>query len=129
MVRDSTIVWFVLIVMLIFFIGFLVESHGNLSDDLNHIEVICAITDIDPFYNCNEKWVLYFYDLDDVWDQCHPESKDVFHMGIVGCATFDDERGYSAIYSNKYFENSHTGQTVLQHELDHLKCRCNFHVN
>ena len=92
------------------------------------IMLMCALTDEEPYYNCDEKWVIYLIpSVGDVYEYCYPDQKNSFHMGVAGCATFDDERGHWAIIGNQLHMKSHTGQSVLAHELLHLKCRCNFH--
>jgi len=89
---------------------------------------MCAFTDSDPFYNCDEKWVVYWYPQEkDVFKYCYPEVKKL-HWFILGCAEFDDERGHSIIIgsaANEMYRDSE--ETVFQHEIRHLKCRCNFH--
>ncbi|HSB83896.1 MAG TPA: hypothetical protein VLD64_05360 [Nitrosarchaeum sp.] len=38
------------------------------------IIVMCVLTEIDPFYDCNEKWTIYLHD--DAW-------KDVNNMELM----------------------------------------------
>lgn len=123
--KHSTLALLIISSLLILFVLFLSEAQAQIPVDI-YIMVMCATTDVDPFYNCDEKWVLYYYpNISDVYELCH--QKQAFHMAVAGCATYDDERGHSLILGSHVNSKSHTGQSVLEHELLHLKCRCNFH--
>ena len=89
------------------------------------IFLICAFF-ADGAIDCDEKWVVYVYDIPDVYKYCYPNAKGLHHF-IVGCAIFDDERGHTIILSNN--PNTHTGDGTLWHEVKHLQCLCNFHAN
>lgn len=86
---------------------------------------ICAVL-ASGGYDCDEKWAIYVYDDMDVWKYCYPGVRS-FHLSIAGCGTFDNMRGHSIILGNSGYGTSHTGHSVLYHEILHLQCLCNFH--
>ena len=88
---------------------------------------MCAIM-MSGAYDCNEKWVIYLYEELDVFKYCYPGVKS-FHFTIAGCAVFDEIRGHSIIVGEGGNGKSHTGHTVLWHEIKHLQCLCDFHAN
>lgn len=91
------------------------------------IHLMCSLLDEEPYYDCDHKWVLYLIpSVYDVYEYCYPNSKS-FHIVVLGCATYDDEKAHFMIIGNQLHEKSHTGHSVLEHELLHMKCRCNFH--
>lgn len=88
---------------------------------------ICAILAYGA-YDCDEKWAVYIYDEMDVYKYCYPGQKG-FHHVILGCATFDNERGHSIILGNNGVGKSHTGDSILVHEIKHMSCLCNYHAS
>jgi len=91
------------------------------------IFTMCALTGTDPFYNCDETWVIYWYPQEkDMFKYCYPGVKS-FHWVVPGCAEFDDNRGYMIIVGSAINERTQTGETTFKHELHHLQCRCDHH--
>ena len=112
------------------------------------VELICAITDKAPYYNCNEKWGLVIHDM---WAiQCLGDN----YWTIGGCAVWgmnvQDECVRKAfanqtldegcqrlvaevdLWGKKYIEISTItkdsyGNSLVWHELKHLMCECNWH--
>jgi len=78
--------------------------------------------------DCNEHWAVYVYEDVDVFQYCYPDVKGLHHR-ILGCATYDDERGHKIILGNSGKGVSHTGESIFAHEIHHLQCLCNYHAN
>ena len=78
--------------------------------------------------DCNEQWAVYIYEDADVFQYCYPDVKG-FHHRVLGCATYDNERGHKMILGNSGKGTTHTGTSVFTHELLHLQCLCNYHAN
>ena len=78
--------------------------------------------------DCNEHWAVYVYEDVDVFQYCYPDVKG-FHHRVLGCATYDYERGHKIILGNSGKGITHTGTSVFTHELLHLQCLCNYHAN
>ena len=78
--------------------------------------------------DCNEHWAVYVYEDVDVFQYCYPDVKG-FHHRVLGCATYDYERGHKIILGNSGKGTTHTGTSVFTHELLHLQCLCNYHAN
>ena len=92
------------------------------------IFTMCALTGVDPFYNCDEMWTVYYYtNVYDVFDYCYPERKGTFHIAVVGCAWFDDERAHKLMLGSHINGMTNDGHTTFIHELTHMKCRCMHH--
>jgi hypothetical protein len=90
---------------------------------------ICALTFASPYYDCSEEWDIIVYD----------ESEGLLYCGneeprSLGCS------GYDRLLKNDYIElvynhdeimGKHTGKIkgggILQHELLHQMCECNWH--
>lgn len=90
---------------------------------------ICALTFTAPYYDCSEEWDIIVYD----------DSMDLLPCGTkkhssLGCAS------YSRVFRNDRIElvhnhakimGEHTPKLkaggILQHELLHLTCECNWH--
>jgi len=88
---------------------------------------ICAIL-VNGGYDCDEKWAIYIYDDMDVFKYCYPGVKS-FHYFIQGCGLMDDTRGHAIIIGNSGVGKTHTGHSLIHHELLHLQCLCNYHSN
>lgn len=134
MISSFTIGFIAFMCMILLLLGFLYEAHGVSSEDIitfpddTKVWKMCALTDEDPFYNCDEIWAIFFLPTTkDVTIYCYPEKQKSMYFVVAGCATFNDYRGHSVIVGSLWNSTSHTGQLVLDHELLHLKCRCNFH--
>jgi len=80
------------------------------------ILVICALTDVEPFYDCNEKWTIYLHEYDAI-NAC---MKHDFRS--KACAVWEPP----AIHINAYTPDTwkdKCGDVLLIHELNHLKYR------
>ena len=112
------------------------------------VELICAITDKAPYYNCNEKWAVVIHDM---WAiQCLGDN----YWTIGGCAVWDQNPKYKCalkylknqtidegcqrvidnpiLRNHKYIEISTItkdsyGNSLVWHELKHLICKCDWH--
>lgn len=78
--------------------------------------------------DCGEQWAVYIYEDADVFQYCYPDVKG-FHHRVLGCATYDNDRGHKMILGNSGKGTTHTGTSVFTHELLHLQCLCNYHAN
>jgi len=81
---------------------------------------ICSLLSVAPFYDCSEKWEIRLYG-DFPTIQCNNRDQ---HLVSLGCANLD--RDLIHIVDIPDYRDEF-GQTVLSHELEHLRCRCNFH--
>lgn len=86
---------------------------------------ICAVLYAGE-YDCDEKWDIYVYEEREVQMYCYPNRS--INMMVAGCAFYDHNKGYKIIIGNGGKGISHTGESVLEHELKHLKCLCDFHA-
>jgi len=134
MISDLTIAFIVLLVLVSIFLLFVYEAHGVSSvenvtmPDNTKVWKMCAITDEEPYFNCDEIWAIFFLPTTkDVTIYCYPEKAPSLHYVIAGCASYDDDRGHFAIVGMLWNVTSHTGEMVLDHELRHLQCKCNWH--
>ena len=83
--------------------------------------IICSLTDSYPFYDCSEHWKIQIY------DEPVPCHDGVATVDAAGCATFLTKS--IKIYDkamHEYGKDSYRF-TVLEHELEHLRCMCDFH--
>lgn len=83
------------------------------------IFIICAVVTQLPYYDCNDEWKIYYHDdyrfrLNDQW--------------IVGWADYGQAKEIHLAKEHYYWLDA-TNKTVLEHELEHLECKCNFHEN
>ncbi len=89
---------------------------------------MCKILPEDPFYDCNVTWIMiYLPDTELVNIYCYKEQSVMLGWGVVGCAFIPinmDEESSIFIIGSQHGEKSHTGQSVLQHELKHMVCKC-----
>ena len=123
MLSDSTICITIISILLLLFVILLIEVEAQ--QELQ-IDVMCAWFP-DGTIDCKEKWIIFIYPQEpDVFKYCYPGVKE-FHWFLSGCAVYDDNRGYYMILGSHMNDRSHTGDSVLIHEIKHLQCRCNFH--
>jgi len=100
--------------------------------------VICALTSVSPYYDCDEKWVIVLEDTQMIrWDDMDP---------IAGLAVFADvvedfpiSESHPTITGMDDLEWLAIGKVkrdtcydgicfpVLWHEMKHLMCDCNWH--
>lgn len=87
---------------------------------LLEILTICSLVTVSPFYDCSESWQIHIYNVPPNV-QCN-NSDTRFHS--FGCAKL----GTNTIHMVDFAEHrDHYGMTILEHELEHLRCKCNFH--
>lgn len=132
MLRDSSVAFMIIFTLLALFVIFIYEADGytgpNIPKNQNYyVTSICSLTDEAPFYDCNERWLIYMVNAYDVYEHCYHQKS--FHIVVLGCAMIDEyeKKGYWMVVGTGYNETSHTGQSVFEHELLHLRCGCNFH--
>ena len=87
---------------------------------LLEILTMCSLISVSPFYDCSEKWEIRLYS-EYPTIQCNNHDQ---HLVSLGCAHLD--RNIIHIINDSDYRDEF-GQTILTHELRHLKCKCNFH--
>ena len=92
---------------------------------------MCKLIYEDPYYDCSVIWIMIYVPEDAVNKYCHIQNDGVgLNWVVAGCAfiPYDpDEEARLFIVGNLHGAISHTGQSVLHHELMHMMCKCNFH--
>jgi hypothetical protein len=94
---------------------------------------MCKLLVEEPYYDCSVTWLMiYLPTTEAVNEFCYKDDAPVgLSWIIVGCAFIPQpgESGESKtfIVGSSHFRISHTGETVLAHELKHMTCKCNFH--
>ena len=86
---------------------------------IDGILIICALTYVAPYYDCSEQWTIHYFD--------NLTTLNCEKLGIraVSCASWGLNRIELFLpLSNIPLDD---GKTPLQHVLEHLKCKCNFH--
>jgi len=89
------------------------------------ILIICSLmVNGTDYYDCDEQWMIYIY------DEKYPSGCD--GRPIVGCVFYS-----SLIFVNKIIPpemhigssqwTDEFGYNPLQHEIEHLRCLCDFH--
>jgi len=81
------------------------------------ILIICSLVYASPHYDCSEQWKIELYD---VPIPCFDVQEFVL---AAGCTDFSTK----TIKIYEYENEPEDRFTVLEHELQHLKCMCNFH--
>jgi len=87
---------------------------------LLEIMTICSLISVAPYYDCSDKWEIRLYD-EPPAIQCN--NLDNFYVKL-GCANIN--RGIIHVIDFPEHRDQ-LGQTILQHELKHMICQCNFH--
>lgn len=90
---------------------------------------MCAVIGSNWGYDCDEKWSVYVYSDPYVTKYCYPYDEEGLHNLLKGCASYNSNRGHMMMLSDFGTGMSHTGHSVLEHEIKHLSCLCNFHAN
>lgn len=80
---------------------------------------ICSLIGVSPFYDCSETWEIRIYDTFPQI-QCNALQDYV----NLGCANI--KRGIIHVVKMPEFRDEF-GDTIIEHELKHLQCKCNFH--
>ena len=75
---------------------------------------------VSPFYDCSDSWEIRLYDAPPNI-QCN-NSNPKYHS--FGCATLETNTIHMVDFAE---HRDHRGMTILDHELEHLRCQCNFH--
>ena len=86
---------------------------------LLEIFTICSLVAVSPFYDCSEEWEIRVYSVPPKI-QCNDHDQYL----TLACANLD--RGIIHMVNQPDYRDEF-GQTILQHELRHLMCMCNFH--
>ena len=86
---------------------------------LLEILTICSLVAISPYYDCSESWEILLYN-DFPVIQCNVDEELV----SLGCTRIESKTIH-VIDFPEYTDDY--GHTILQHELQHLQCKCNFH--
>lgn len=86
--------------------------------------ILCAFF-ADGSFDCDEQWTLY------LWDTKYPPAC-TGGRGILGCAFYVDIPWVNKVVSPQMHVGNSTyidmfGMTILEHEIKHLRCLCNFH--
>lgn len=94
---------------------------------LVEIMVICALTHIIPFYDCDQKWTIELYDTVHLDDEC--DNKNIKKYHVLGCSYYTTYPALDITYQPliKVGTSTHIdewGQNTLQHEIRHIDCRC-----
>ncbi len=87
---------------------------------LLEILTICSLIAISPYYDCSESWEILLYD-DFPVIQCNNVDEELVSLG---CTKMEHNTIHMIDFSEFKDER---GQTILEHELRHLQCKCDFH--
>ncbi len=90
---------------------------------------ICALTFVAPYYDCDEEWDIIVYDDSIDGLKCGDDTPN-----SLGCASYQRIFGNDKIelvHNHAEIMGKHTPKLkaggILQHELLHLECQCNWH--
>jgi hypothetical protein len=135
-------IFVILILMLIVYLvnvealvigNILLDPSMDWPDD-TYAMTMCKILYDEPFYDCNVTWVMIFLPTTFGINQyclLPGEERQGLSWVTIGCAVIplDKVNGESTLFiiGSQHDKESHTGQSVLQHELKHMICKCNFH--
>jgi hypothetical protein len=87
---------------------------------LLEVLLICSLTHATPFYDCAQQWTIEIHS--------EPVSCFVGHQIMAaGCTNFDTKAIRIYDFAMYHYGKDRYGFTVLEHELEHLKCMCDFH--
>jgi hypothetical protein len=88
---------------------------------LLEIMTICSLISVSPYYDCSEKWEIMIYSQPPMIE-CN--NYDQFYVSF-GCTKLDQK----VIHMVHFPEHRDKfGYSILQHELKHMSCKCNFHT-
>ena len=77
------------------------------------IILMCALTDVEPFYDCDEEWKIYLHDND--------ASQVCIKYRTPACSEWEPPIIHINLNQPLWYDVC--GQTLLMHELNHLKYR------
>ena len=87
---------------------------------LLEILTVCSLISAAPYYDCSDEWEIRLYSVPPMV-QCNDHDK---FFTTFGCSQLNR----NVIHMVHFPEHrDQFGKTILEHELEHLKCRCNFH--
>lgn len=89
------------------------EIYGMMID----VQVICELTNFEPYYNCNKTWLLIISDTLPM-DMCSTPGELHESVTYSGCIFFQKKVIFVPIGNN---EVDYCGRTVIHHELLHMK--------
>ena len=81
---------------------------------------MCSLIYTSPYYDCSEQWEIEVYDQAVL---CHENDLIL----AAGCTNFETKTIKIYNYAMYEYDKDEYGFTVLEHELEHLKCICDFH--
>jgi hypothetical protein len=87
---------------------------------LLEVMTICSLISISPYYDCSQEWEIRIYSQPPNI-QCN--NYDEFYASF-GCTKLDTKTIHMVLFPQ---HRDKFGQTILEHELRHLRCECNFH--
>lgn len=82
--------------------------------------LICMLTNSAPYYDCSDQWTIQLYDDELV----EGSSSDLMYIGFTDLLTKTVR-----LSEPNLSRTDHYGNNLLQHELKHAMCRCNWHSN
>ena len=82
---------------------------------------MCSLISVSPYYDCSESWEIRIYNQPPEI-QCN--NQDSFFVSLA-CANIKRDIIHMVYFPEHVDE---FGQTILEHELRHLKCKCDFHA-
>jgi len=88
---------------------------------LLEVMTICSLISVFPYYDCSEKWEVRIYS-EPPMIQCN--NNDQLYVSF-GCAKLD-QKVIHMVYFPEHRDKF--GYSILQHELMHMSCKCNFHT-
>lgn len=87
---------------------------------LLEILTICSLMSVSPFYDCSESWEIRLYDTPPNIQCNNSDSR----FDSFGCAKLQTNTIHLVDFPERHDDS---GKTILEHELEHLHCQCNFH--
>lgn len=84
------------------------------------ILIICSLISSSPYYDCSEQWMIEIHNTP---VPCFEGNEFVL---AAGCTNFNSKN--IKVYTMYEYEKELKDRfSALEHELEHLKCMCNFH--
>lgn len=114
------------------------------AEEDTSFQVICSLTNNEPYYDCSELWIIGSINSELITD---PSGQSVYGFAVIGeknitgdlsiCNFIPETKDIDpslckmkwAIVGNNSNDGCYLGicLTPLEHELKHLKCDCNWH--
>lgn len=122
----------------------LISVFAETPDFPRNFEIICEIIKKEPFYNCNEKWIIIFVDQITIQDPLTNwvlgyavHDKYIINNEMSICNFYPGFREMGLQYCDMEWigigsydnDGCYSGRclTPLQHEIKHLQCDCDWH--